>query len=42
MSTGISCDFGGATLFISADATNTEPHVNQPIPFLSPGPAPSA
>lgn len=30
MSTGISCDFGGATLFLSADATNTEPHVNQP------------
>jgi len=41
-STGISCDFGGATLFISADATNTEPHVNQPTPFLSSGLAPSA
>ena len=35
MSTGISCDFGGATLFISADATNTEPQVNQPTPHLS-------
>ncbi len=27
ISTGVSCDFGGATLFLSADATNTEPHV---------------
>jgi hypothetical protein len=40
--TGISCAFGGATLFLSADATNTEPHVNQPTPFLSSGPAPPA
>jgi hypothetical protein len=39
-----SCAFGGAILFISADATNTEPHVNQPTPFLSlvPAPSPSA
>jgi hypothetical protein len=36
------CAFGGATLFISADATNTEPHVNQPTPFLSLVPSPSA
>ena len=42
-STGISCDFGGATLFLSADATNTEPHVNQqPTPLPSSGLAPSA
>ncbi len=33
--TETSCAFGGATLFISADATNTEPHVNQPTPYLS-------
>ncbi len=26
-------------LFLSANATNTEPHVNQPKPFLSPGTA---
>jgi hypothetical protein len=39
--TTISCAFGGATLFLSADATNTEPHVNQPTPVLSAGPAPS-
>ena len=26
---------GGATLFISADATNSEPHVNQPTPYLT-------
>jgi hypothetical protein len=37
----ISCAFGGATLFLGADATNTEPHVSQPTPFLSPGPAES-
>ena len=42
ISTGISCDFGGATLFISADTTNTEPHVNQPTPYLSLVPSPSA
>jgi hypothetical protein len=42
ISTGISCDFGGATLFLSADATNTEPHVNQPTPLPSSGLAPSA
>jgi hypothetical protein len=40
--TATSCAFGGATLFISADETNTEPHVNQPTPFLSLVPAPSA
>ncbi|HEY6788074.1 MAG TPA: hypothetical protein VI365_12260 [Trebonia sp.] len=40
--TETSCAFGGATLFISADATNTEPHVNQPAPFLSLAPVPSA
>jgi hypothetical protein len=39
--TTISCAFGGATLFLSADATNTEPHTNQPTPVLSAGPAPS-
>lgn len=32
--TSTSCAFGGATLFISANATNTEPHTNQPTPFL--------
>jgi hypothetical protein len=40
--TTIRCAFGGATLFLSADATNTEPHVSQPTPLLSAGPAPSA
>jgi hypothetical protein len=40
--TGIDCVFGTATLFLSANATNTEPHVNQPTPFLSPGTAPAA
>jgi hypothetical protein len=39
--TTISCAFGGATLFLSADATNTEPHTNQPTPVVSAGPAPS-
>jgi hypothetical protein len=42
ISTGISCDFGGATLYLSADATNTEPHVSQPTPLPSSGLAPSA
>jgi hypothetical protein len=40
--TETSCVFGTATLFLSADATNTEPHVSQPTPFLSSGPAPTA
>ena len=40
--TGIDCVFGTATLFLSANATNTEPHVNQPTPSLSPGTAPAA
>lgn len=40
--TETSCAFGGATLFISADATNTEPNVNQPAPVLSLVPSPSA
>jgi hypothetical protein len=36
-----SCDFGGAALFISADATNTEPDSNQPMPSVSLAPMPS-
>ena len=37
--TETSCAFGGATLFISADVTNSEPHVNQPTPHLSLAPS---